>query len=480
MRPILFLVVLLFLLPPSPVLGSPSLVGSWQFKNGQMEVVAEFLPDGTFRQVTNSTQGRETLSGRFQLNGQMLFLLPQGAQQPFQLIFRFSDADTILATYPSGETLQWKRVKGTSSPDKPPKAPEPQPGAASKAPAGPAASSSPAGKRPTLLMQRVWEPNEKAFTFLVPKGWNFKGGIFNVNPLTQNGPGNSIAPKCDLAVKKDDGGTVMIRFAPPWNYADLTYSPTGASLFKPGQYYQGMLVKPLPTPKQFLTEMFQTTRPQATQVTVIAEDPMREMVEAIYRSNQQANQQLQQMGLKPNRYEGLAMLVEYSEGGQRFREVLKTVITDSRTGAFMWTNEQTIQFRAPAGEFEAWKPALDVIYNSIELNPQWIAAVTKAMDQRAKMALETQRYINKVNNEILENRRRTHAEIRYENYLFLSGQDEYVNPFTKKVELDTSAYRHRWMNNQGEILYTDENSHNPNEYEKRPNLEWKQTPARPR
>jgi hypothetical protein len=241
-----------------------------------------------------------------------------------------------------------------------------------------------------------------------------------------------------------------------------------------------MLVKVLPTPKQFLTEMFQTTRPQATQVTVIAEDPMREMVEAIYRSNQQINQQLQQMGLKPNRYEGLAMLVEYSEGGQRFREVLKTVITDSRTGAFMWTNEQTIQFRAPASEFEAWKPALDVIYNSIELNPQWIAAVTKAMDQRAKMALETQRYINKVNNEILENRRRTHAEIRYENYLFLSGQDEYVNPFTKKVELDTSAYRHRWMNNQGDILYTDENSHNPNEYEKRPNHEWKQTPARPR
>jgi hypothetical protein len=250
----------------------------------------------------------------------------------------------------------------------------------------------------------------------------------------------------------------MLRFAPAWNYADLTYSPAGFSLFKPGQHYQGMLVKVLPSPKQFLTEMFQATRPQATQVTVIAEDPMREMVEAVYRANQQINQQLQQMGLKPNRYDGLAMLVEYTEGGQRFREVLRTIITDARTGAFMWTNEYTIQFRAPMNEFEAWKPALDVIHNSIELNPRWIAAVTRAM----------------------ENRRRTHAEIRYENYLFISGQDEYVNPFTKKVELDTSAYRHRWMNNQGDILYTDENTHNPNEYEKRPNYEWKQTPVSPR
>ena len=447
---------------------SASITGTWRFKNDQIEIVTQFLPDGTFRQVNASAKGRETYTGRYHLTGQTLWSSPGKLSSRSR-----SNAFSPMPTRSSRPILPAKPCSGSACGQPPvrknhPSLRAPQPGVPA------------AGKRPTLLMQRTWEPNEKAFTFLVPKGWNFKGGIFNVNPLTQNGPGNSIAPKCDLAVKKDEGGTVMIRFAPPWNYADLTYSPTGASLFKPGQYYQGMLVKLLPTPRQFLTEMFQTTRPQATQVTVIAEDPMREMVEAIYRSNQQLNQQLQQMGIKPNRYEGLAMLVEYSEGGQRFREVLKTVITDSRPGAFMWTNEQTIQFRAPASEFEAWKPALDVIYNSIELNPQWIAAVTRAMDQRAKMALETQRYINKVANEIVENRRRTHAEIRYENYLFLCGQDEYVNPFTKKVELDTSAYRHRWMNNQGEILYTDENSHNPNEYEKRPNFEWKQTPARPR
>jgi hypothetical protein len=476
----LFLSLLFFfLLLPAPSECSSSIVGTWQFKNDQIEVVAEFLPDGTFRQVNITSKGRETYTGRFQLTGQTLSILPQGAPQPQQIMCRFADADSILATYPSGETLQWKRMKGGGIQDKASRIPGTQTGAAVKDAAGPA-SSSPAGKYPTLLMQRTWEPNEKAFTFLVPKGWNFKGGIFNVNPLTQNGPGNSIAPKCDLAVKKDEQGTVMIRFAPAWNYADLTSSPTGFSLFKPGQYYQGMLVKALPSAKQFLTELLQTTRPQATGVSVIAEDPMREVVEAIYRANQQINQQLQQMGLKPNQYHALAMLVEYSEGGQRYREVLRTVITDSRAGAFMWTNEHTVQFRAPMNEFDAWKPALDVIHNSIELNPQWIAAVTRAMDQRAKTALDTQRYINKVANEIVENRRRTHAVIRYENYLFITGQDEYVNPFTKKVELDTSAYRHRWMNNHGDILYTDENTHNPNEYEKRPNYEWKRTLARPR
>jgi hypothetical protein len=65
-----------------------------------------------------------------------------------------------------------------------------------------------------------------------------------------------------LAVQQDERGSVMIRFAPSWNYADLTYSPSGSSLFKPGQNYQGMRVRPLPTPKQFLTEMFQAGRPR--------------------------------------------------------------------------------------------------------------------------------------------------------------------------------------------------------------------------
>jgi hypothetical protein len=468
-----------FLLLPTSSNGSSSIVGNWQFKNDQMEIVAEFLQDGTFRQVNITPNGKQTFTGRYQLTGQALSILPLGAPQPQQIVCRFQDADTVLATYPSGETLEWKRLKYGGTPDKRSKLTEPKTDAGKGGLSGDA-SSSPAGKRPTLLMQRTWEPNEKAFTFLLPRGWNFKGGIFNVNPLTQNGPGNSIAPKCDLVVQKDDLGTVMIRFAPSWNYADLTYSPTGFNFFKPGQHYQGMLVRVLPTPKQFLTEMFRTARPQATAVTIIVEDPMREMVEAVYRTNQQVNQQLQQAGLQPNKYDGLAMLVEYTEGGQRYREVLRTIITDARTGAFMWTNEHTLHFRAPLNEFEAWKPALDVIFNSIELNPQWIAAVTRAMDQRGKMALDTQRYINKVANEIVENRRRTHAEIRYENYLFITGQDEYVNPFTKKVELDTSAYRHRWMNNHGDILYTDENVYNPNEHEKRPNYEWKQTPARPR
>ena len=41
-------------------------------------------------------------------------------------------------------------------------------------------------------------------------------------------------------------------------------------------------------------------------MNIVAEDPMREVVEACNRSNQQINQQLRQMGLRPNSYEALS------------------------------------------------------------------------------------------------------------------------------------------------------------------------------
>ena len=96
---LLFSFFFLFILLPPSSDGSPSIFGSWQFKSEHIEVVAEFLPDGTFRQVNITPKGGETYTGRYQLTGQTLSILPQGAPQ---IICRFSDADTILATYPSG------------------------------------------------------------------------------------------------------------------------------------------------------------------------------------------------------------------------------------------------------------------------------------------------------------------------------------------------------------------------------------------
>ena len=49
--------VLLFLLAPSIAFSNAELVGSWQYEDAQLNIVADFLTDGTFRQVTIRASG---------------------------------------------------------------------------------------------------------------------------------------------------------------------------------------------------------------------------------------------------------------------------------------------------------------------------------------------------------------------------------------------------------------------------------------
>ena len=174
------------------------------------------------------------------------------------------------------------------------------------------------------------------------------------------------------------------------------------------------------------------------------------------------------------------MTVEYTEGNVRFREGLITCLMDMRSSAAMWSNLHTQMMRAPAREAKQWKPVLDIICQSVRLNPEWFARASRAGAQRAQMSLETQRYIQAVDQQIVEHRRKVNAEIRYEDYLMLTGQEDYVNPFTKEVERDTSDYKYRWTTEQGDMIYTNEYGYNPNKQRELNNQEWKLTPVRER
>ncbi len=447
--------------------------GRWHYQDQFQEIVAEFKSDGSFQQVTKTAVGAQEFQGRYGLRGGVLRIEPEGnLAQDIQC--QFPDPDTMRLTYPGGQTILARRLKpAVKSSDIPPTT-KPAQEAPAVAQAPSAAASGP--RRPArLLMNRVEEPNEKAFTVLVPQGWKTAGGIFNVNPLERNGPGNSISPKCDFSVQRDASGSIMVRWLPSWNYADLSRSPMGYGLFQPGQQYQGMLVRPLVGPRQFLTELLLKEHPGAQDLRIVAEDALTEVSTAFAKQAERLNQSLQQLGLEPMRFESLALLVEYTQAGQRYRESVRTTIADNRSGAFQWSNDSTLLFRAPAAEFESWKPILDSIQASLKVSPQWMAAVLRAGGERAKAALETQQYLNKVANEIVENRRKTNAEIRHEQWLLISGQEEYKNPFTGEVERDTSAYRYRWESNQGGVILSDENSFDPNRYEEYNTREWKRS-----
>jgi len=347
----------------------------------------------------------------------------------------------------------------------------------------PPTAGGPRGSGPPLVYRKMWEPNQRAFSFLAPDGWKVEGGMFYIDPMQTNGPGNTLEPKCDLTIKKDAAGTVMLHYVPSYNYADLTASPQfamGAGFFPWGSYYQGMLVKPLPTVEAFLEEVFSYVHPQVRDAKTVDRKALPELVAFERKVYETSSMIARQMGLPDVGIDAGLIVKEYAEGGVRYKEALACALIDLRMTAAMWCNQYTLRLRSPAAEAERWRPVLDQIRQSTTFNPQWLAQVQQAVAQRGQNALETQRYINRVDQEIWEHRANTNAEIRHEDYLFLSGQEEYVNPFTKQVEQDTNEYKYRWTNHSGDMIYSDDNRYDPNKIRELNNVEWKMTPVRER
>ncbi len=323
---------------------------------------------------------------------------------------------------------------------------------------GAVADSKDGGPGTTLIFDRVTEPNEQAYSLLVPKGWLTRGGIFRISAVAANGPGNAIAAKNDFAVMKDEAGTVMLRFLPDISYADGQVP----AMFPVGANYAGMEVRPLEGARTFLVQLVRAMRPAAENLRVTGEYPVQTTVEAFARIYQPVNNHLVQLGMPPIRFDGARLVVEYREQGRSYREELGTVIIDFRHGAFMWTNSRTYAFRAPRETFAAWRKVLAITFNSVKIDPRWLSQELAAVDARSRQVVQAMARIREIEAEITAHRQKTNQEIMHENYLALTGQEDFINPYTKEVEQDTNEYRRRWVGLDGDIIYTNDTEFDPN------------------
>jgi hypothetical protein len=344
-------------------------------------------------------------------------------------------------------------------------------------PATPAGKMASAKDDFTIVLHPAAEPNERAFTFLLPRGWIVKGGIYRVNPMQAGGSANSIEAKCDIAMQNDAAATIMVRRLPKINYAD---GPMATRIFPYGSNYNGAQVVAMPTVDGYLQWLFKTLHPGVSGVRVIGKQDRSDLAQAIQKYCESFNAQLRGMGLAPMIFHAGGMVAEYAEGGIRYKEGLFTVLMDWRQSAALWCNDHTIVMRAPAAEADTWKPVLDTILNSVKLNPQWVAAEMKGQDDRNKIVMDTLRDIQRIDREIAEHRRKTNAEIANDRYLTLTGQEEYTNPHTGKVERDTSEFKYRWTTPGGDYVYTNNQNYNPNQDPNEQRRDFKPTPVRKR
>ena len=328
-----------------------------------------------------------------------------------------------------------------------------------------------------VTFTRVKEPRENAFSILGPEGGQTEGGIFRVDPTAAGGPAQSIAAKLDFAVKKDATGSAMIRWLPDFLFFDPRMSPAGQmGLFPQGSDYQGMTVYNLMPARQFIREVaFPYAHPQAGNITVVEEKDLPDLAR---KYKQGASAML--MGASFS-YDAAIVTFTYSEAGRTYREKMVAVVEDwGQLGAGMWGNKETLCVRTSVNEYQKWEPYFSIIQNSVILNSQWIAGEIQGQIKRGEIVLNTQQEVQRIEREIVEHRRKTNAEINNDMYLTLTEQEEYVNPYTNEVEMGSNQWQYRWVNESGDVIYTDSEEYDPNVDVELNRSDYKKTPIRKR
>ncbi len=312
---------------------------------------------------------------------------------------------------------------------------------------------------PTVF-RRVTEEREQAFSMLVPEGWQTEGGVLRIDPTAGGGAAQSIEAKVDFAAKSDAQGTVMLQRLPDWYFCDMRHSPAGQmGLYPPGSNYGGMTVHPVMSPGQFIREVVVPQyHPQARNVRVREERALPKVARSY------AERMGAMFGALGFTFDAALLTITYSENGTHYKERVFTLIENRGPAvAGQWVNRETVYVRAPEKEFDRWEPVFSLMHGSVKLNPEWLAREMRGALTRAGVM------------------DRVHREIHNDMFLTLTGREEYINPHTQEIEAGPSELGYyRWETAQGDVIYTDNETYDPNPEGLLGRTDWKRSPVRPR
>jgi hypothetical protein len=312
-----------------------------------------------------------------------------------------------------------------------------------------------------VVFYRSSEPNEKAFTFLLPQGWNISGGITRIDPNTSGGSGNAIEAKLYMMLSSP-GNKAGMGWLPDTRFFDMRRYPgqnLAAPMFPDGSNYNGMLVMRMPAPEDFIrTIAVPFAHPHAQNLQITGVQQLPEL------SGEYRKMSALILGGYNFEYQTAISTMEYTENGIQYLEKMVCTIEDwGQLGGGLWSNKETWYVRSEKSLFESYTPVFATIGHSVKLNPEWISREIRSQQVNSNIAVQTQRDIERIDREITEHRSRTNSEINNELYLNLTGQEDFTNPFTGETERGTNEWNYRWENEQGDVIYNNNQNYNPNE-----------------
>jgi hypothetical protein len=287
-----------------------------------------------------------------------------------------------------------------------------------------------------------------------------EGGIFRIDPTMNGGSGNSIEAKNELKVRKDRVGSVQVHFLPEMFYFDMSQSPARQmGMFPTGSNYNGMIVIPKIDASAFIRQVvIPYAHPGITNYDVVEQKSSPDIIRALREMDSY-------LGI-PFTYTAATITIAYTEGNTKYREIIVSATQDyGQLGAGLWKNRFSMYGRAPENEFDAWVPVLAEIIGSVVINMNWLTGELKGQVQRGEIQAEVLKQVQQLDDEILANQQKTNAEINNDMFLTLMEQEEYINPYTKMVEIGSDNWKYRWVNESGDVVYTDHADYDPNQDE---------------
>ncbi len=326
-----------------------------------------------------------------------------------------------------------------------------------------------------IILKLTHDPRENAFTVLVPQGWMCEGGIYRIDPSMAGGSGNAIDAKNDFTIKRDASGTAMMRWLPDYFYFDMSGSPAGQmGLFPMGSNYNGMTVLPKMNAQTFIFQVvIPYVHPGMVNYQVIDRKNIPRLAELL--------RSIDQAGGLNCMYDAAVVTITFMEKNIQYQETYVSAIQDfGQLGAGLWKNRYTLFARAPRSEYASWDPLFQEIQSSVKINMTWLMKEMQGQVRRGEIAAETLRTLQQMDKEITQSRQKINAEINNDMFLTLTSQEEYVNPYTSEVEVGSNQWKHRWVNQSGDVIYSDDDNYNPDLDPVLNRSDFRKTPVRKR
>jgi len=262
------------------------------------------------------------------------------------------------------------------------------------------------------------EPQEKAFTVLVPQGWQTSGGL-------------QVTPRHQVQTLVDGCGK-RIHFAvyDPLSGARVEYFPfemihttaPGASFIPvtPGQVLNGMVQIPqVLSPADY---MAQYLFPQARQGASSVQWEERKRLDGLARAWHKAFHAHEQVPLQSV---AESVVVSYEQNGERFAETWTGLITYlSVSTSTIWTVDFAVSGRVPLERVAEFQVPLKSITDSFRVNSRWHANAVAHFSECAEQVRMTQEQIRQIDRAMTEHRREVQEQISRIDREMAQGQQD--------------------------------------------------------